>query len=145
MLVRLFRFDKSDQGTFGKIFYDRFSRFTGELPDRDNQSNISCIPAGKYTVKWTRSTRMKKYTYEVLGVKGRGGIRIHSSNLMGDKSLGYKAQLLGCISLGEKLGFIQNQKALLVSRPAVSHFEQIMGHNPFILEIIDPREEPQYA
>lgn len=135
--VKLIRFDKSDQGVFGKITHSGLSWFTGELPDRDNQSNISCIPAGRYTVRWTLSPRFKKHTYEVISVPGRGGIRIHSSNLMGDAKLGYVAQLLGCISLGYKLGYINKQKALLVSRPAVHSFEDAMQRKTFILEIIE--------
>lgn len=135
--VRLVRFDKSDQGTFGKIYYPGHVRYTGELPDRNNQNNSSCIPPGKYKVLWTLSPRLHKYTYEVVGVPRRGGIRIHSSNLMGDMALGYAAQLRGCISLGEKLGMMRGQKALLVSRPAVSNLELVMQKKPFILEIIE--------
>ncbi len=133
--VHLIRFDKSDQGVFGKIYYKGHTRFTGELPDRNNQSNISCIPSGTYMVKWTRSPRFKRYMYEVVKVPGRGGIRMHSANLMGDASLGYKVQLLGCIALGERLGYINKQKAVLVSRPAMTHFEIAMGKRPFLLEI----------
>jgi hypothetical protein len=129
------RFDRSDHGVFGKVAYKGFIKYTGELPDRNNQSNISCIPSGLYTVKWTPSPRMKKYTYEILSVPKRGGIRMHSSNLMGDASLGYKAQLLGCISLGEKLGYMGGQKALLLSGPAMRHFEAVMAYQPFLLEI----------
>jgi hypothetical protein len=73
--------------------------------------------------------------YEVVKVPGRGGIRMHSANLMGDASLGYKVQLLGCIALGERLGYINKQKAVLVSRPAMTHFEIAMGKRPFLLEI----------
>ncbi len=134
--VILTRLDQSDQGTFGKLVYAGHTRFTGELPDRDNKNNISCIPKGIYKVLWTKSPRMKKFTYEVVGVPGRGGIRFHSANLMGDESKGFKVQLQGCISLGEKLGYINGQKAILVSRPAVGHFEFIMDMKPFILEII---------
>jgi hypothetical protein len=135
--VRLVRFDGSDQGTFGKIYYPDHIRFTGELPDRNNQNNISCIPKGIYKVLWTLSPRLKKFTYEVQGVPKRGGIRIHSSNLMGDSSLGYVAQLLGCISIGEQLGYIKKQKALLISKPAVDNFILIMQKLPFMLEISD--------
>lgn len=134
--VQLIRHDASDQGTFGQISYKGFVRFTGELPDRDNQSNISCIPKGTYKVKWTKSPRLKRYTYEVVDVPNRGGIRFHSSNLMGDASKGYKVQLQGCISLGEKLGYIDKQKAILLSRQAIRHFELIMNKESFILEIV---------
>jgi len=108
--------------------------FTGELPWRDNQTNISCIPEGKFECRWTYSARFKRYMYEIK-VPGRVGIRIHSANLMGDASKNFKCQLNGCISLGEKLGSIENQKAVLLSAPAVRHFESYMNHEPFELEI----------
>jgi hypothetical protein len=73
----------------------------------------------------------------LLGVHGRAGILIHSSNLMGDVSLGYRAQLLGCISLGERLGVMERQRCLLLSRPAVREFEDFMGRKSFTLEIRD--------
>ena len=56
---------------------------------------------------------------------------------MGDSKLEYIAQLLGCISLGFKLGYINKQKALLVSRPAVHSFEDVMQRKTFILEIAE--------
>jgi hypothetical protein len=67
----------------------------------------------------------------------RVGIRAHSANFMGDKSLGYRMQLNGCIALGEQLGWMEGQKALLLSAPAVRRFENHMGHKPFMLEIRD--------
>jgi hypothetical protein len=54
---------------------------------------------------------------------------------MGDKLLGYRAQLNGCIALGERLGWLDGQKALLLSAPAVRRFEAHMGREPFKLEI----------
>jgi hypothetical protein len=135
--VKIRRADKSDQGVFGTIHYKGYRRYTGELPDRENQNDISCIPLGLYLVKWTLSPRLRKYTYEIINVPKRGGIRLHSSNLMGDRSKGYKAQLLGCLSLGERLGYMDGQKALLLSRPAVLHFEDTMQRLPFMLEITE--------
>jgi hypothetical protein len=75
--------------------------------------------------------------YLILGTDPRGGIRAHSANFMGDDTLGYKKQLNGCIALGEKLGWMDGQKALLLSTPAVRRFESYMGQKPFKLEIIN--------
>ena len=127
------RFESTDQGTFGHLG----SWFTGELPWRNNAAQVSCIPADIYQVAWTWSPRLRRLTYRVLAVPGRSGVLIHSSNLMGDASLGFRAQLQGCISLGERLGRIDGQKALLISRPAVRAFEDMMGRRPFELEIRD--------
>jgi hypothetical protein len=56
---------------------------------------------------------------------------------MGDDTMGYMKQLNGCIALGEKLGWMDGQKALLLSAPAVRRFEDHMGRVPFKLEIIN--------
>src|SRR6266496_808896 len=88
---------------------------TLELPWLENKAGLSCIPIGKYECNYTRSSRLsleaeknylKSYgtpsakrinvfTYELLNVPGRVGIRIHSAN--------YFFQLLGCIALGSLL------------------------------------------
>ncbi len=133
--VVLTRAESGDAGTFGRIVLGEFAAYTGELPDRANQSNLSCIPAGSYRCAWTYSPHLKRSTYEVLAVPSRAGIRIHSANLMGDATKGLKAQLNGCIALGESRGVMDGQKALLLSRPAVRRFEAILNEQPFTLEI----------
>lgn len=135
--IILIRTESTDQGTFGKIRIGNEYFQTLELPWRDNQNNISCIPAGIYTCKMTLSSRFKKRMYLVDGVNKRTGIRIHSANLAGDKSLGYKSQLSGCIALGEKIGFIEKQRAILLSTTAIRKFEIIMNGQDFVLEIIN--------
>lgn len=56
----------------------------------DNLPLVSCIPAGEYAVKWTKSPRFKRHTLEVMNVPGRRGIRIHSAD--------YVHELQGCIA-----------------------------------------------
>lgn len=137
--ITLTRLESSDQGTFGTIIVpdgDWVHYFyTGELAWRDNASNVSCIPPGLYRCTWTYSPRFKRQMYLVDGVKDRGGIRKHSANFMGDDTKGYRRQLNGCIALGEKLGWIEGQKALLLSAPAVRRFEALLAGQPFELEI----------
>jgi len=131
----LTRIDSGDQGTFGRFEAPGLSEYSGELPWRDNASMLSCIPEGKYLCTYTWSKHLRKWTYELHGVPGRAGIRLHSANLFGDTTKGYVAQLLGCLSLGEKIGYMNGQKALLVSRPAVSRMELLMERKPFYLEV----------
>jgi hypothetical protein len=57
----------------------------------------------------------------------RGGFRLHSGNFAGDTSKGYMTHSLGCPLLGRKRGILNDQKAVLISRPAVSDFENIMN------------------
>lgn len=130
------RLETGDHGTFGRIIVDDLILFTGELPWRDNSPNISCIPAGKYTCAWTFSPAFKRMMYAVGPVGGRAGIRIHPANLMGDKASGLRCQLNGCIAIGERLGTMQTQKAILLSAPAVRRLEDFTGRTNFSLEIV---------
>lgn len=135
IVVRLERADSSDQGTFGRVFAPGLVLFSGELPWRDNAPEISCIPVGRYETEWAWSQHFRRMMYLLLDTDPRGGIRAHSANYMGDVSKGYKAQLHGCISMGEKVGVMDGQKALLLSAPAVRRFESALKFEPFILEI----------
>jgi uncharacterized protein DUF5675 len=131
------RFDRGDQGCFGRLETYGLTCYSGELPDRDNQSNLSCVLPGIYQVAWTYSPAFKRFMYLLLGTAPRAGIRKHSANLMGDILKGLKAQLNGCIALGERLGWIDGQKALLLSAPAIRRFEDHMERKPFVLEIVN--------
>lgn len=134
--VRLRRVSTGDDGTFGIITVAGKQWFTGELPWRDNASDISCIPTGTYSCRMTYSNRFKTRLYELFGVPGRFACRIHPANFMGDRAKGKHSQLNGCIALGEKLGLMSGQKAVLISRPAVRSFEAALGGEPFTLEVV---------
>ena len=133
------RAESGDQGTFGQLYAPNgFRRYTGELPDRGNAPNISRLePAGRYEAIWTYSPRFRRYMYILIGTAPRAGIRAHSANFMGDDTKGYRRQLNGCIALGERLGWMDRQKALLLSAPAVREFEMTMQRQPFQLEIVN--------
>jgi len=45
----LIRLRRSDCGSEGVLIFQNFHCYSLELPWKDNQQNISCIPAGKYT------------------------------------------------------------------------------------------------
>lgn len=135
--VTLVRFESSDQGTFGRVYVEGHSFYTLELPWRDNRNDFSCIPPGSYTCKMTKSSKFHRMLYEVLGVQNRFAIRIHSANLAGDVSKGFRSHLNGCIALGERTGVMGNQKAILASQPAVRKFEELLEYQPFILEVIN--------
>lgn len=135
------RFDQSVQGSFGLLEAGHLKLYTGELPPRENRSNISCIPPMpgeapcRYLCGFTHSPRFGRHLYILGAVPNRSGVRVHPANLMGDASLGFRSQLNGCISCGEKLGWMDGQKAVLLSAPAVRRLETYFGGRPFILEI----------
>lgn len=126
--VTLIRQHPLKTATMGIIKAGDLELYTIERPWLDNQNFVSCIPTGIYECRYTLSPRMKKYTYEVLNVPKRAGIRIHGAN--------YAEQLFGCISLGEKFGFMQGKPAVMLSRSAITKFELEMGKKPFKLEVM---------
>ena len=132
----LFRYDASDQGTFGRLVNGGFNCHTVELPWRDNASNVSCIPAGEYTCKLRRSPRFG-LSFCLQDVKARSYVLLHSGNLAGDRAHGWKTHSAGCILLGKYRGKLAGQKAVMVSRPTLRKFMQAMGTNDFRLTILE--------
>lgn len=121
----------SDDGvqSLGILSVGSFTCKTLERPWKNNQKNISCIPKGTYTVKWTYSPRLLKYTYEVQNVPGRTGIRIHPGNYFFDVD--------GCILLGNGYQDINNDKKIDVinSKLTLGAFESLMQKKDFVLVI----------
>ncbi|MCZ2443114.1 MAG: DUF5675 family protein [Flavobacteriales bacterium] len=136
-IERLSMSDKQSLGILTAVNMDNqiFVCKTLELAWKWNKPNISCIPAGVYECKYTRSNRLSQlkgtdfYTYEVLGVKDRAGIRIHSAN--------YFFQLLGCIALGaaHKDLNADGQLDVIHSGKTIKDFEDFMDRKNFILRI----------
>ena len=133
-IANLCRMKRSDQGTRGILFLEDFSCQTLELPWRENQRSISCIPAGEYKVKIRLSPRYGQI-YWITKVSGRSFILIHSGNWAGDTKKGYKTHVNGCILLGQKRGLLQGQWAVLNSRITVKRFMLKLVHEPFTLKI----------
>lgn len=132
----LTRFKTGPHGTFGKISVDDLSFVTGELPDKNNERGLSCVPAGEYAVEWHHSPKFGD-CYHVQDVPGRSHILIHSGNRCGDTSQGFKSDVEGCILLGLSLGALGGQEAVLSSKAAVADFEEYMQRAPFRLRIVD--------
>ncbi len=125
---------ESEQGCFGTLrIFDKIYN-TLELPWKENKNNISRIPVGTYPVRWSLSPRLRVYTYEIMNVPDRGGVRIHSGNLAGNPDE-YQTHSKGCPLLGYKRGIINGQKAILNSRLAVKAFERQMDKQTFLLEV----------
>lgn len=94
-----------DEGTFGDWLSDSgWSCKTGELPDRDNATGVSCIPCGTYRAVWRWSQAHQRNLYHLLNVPMRSEVEIHSGNVAGDVSKGYASEVKGCILPGLALG-----------------------------------------
>lgn len=135
--VYLHRNGSTDQGTPGILSAPAlgFSCFSLELPWKDNQVGASCIPAGEYECERYFSSTFRQHLYRVCVVPGRSGIAIHSGNVAGDKSHGYKTHSLGCILAGRRRGELWGQTAVLASRLAIGEFFRELDKNPFKLQI----------
>lgn len=139
----LIRFETSDQGTFGKLYRgtEDLGIYTGELPDKGNEKNVSCIPKGEYAV--TPSLFKSTSAWRVHNVPNRSGILIHIGNYCGDYPE-YSTDVRGCILLGHNFGTLSNQKAILGSRSAIEEFDNITLNNglrsTFILNIFSSGE-----
>lgn len=106
----------------------KFSCNTLELPWKDNQHDISCIPAGTYqcSLQPFHNTKM----YELSPTAPRTGIFIHSGN--------YDTDVLGCILLGDSYSDINHdgQQDILNSRNTVTAMMDFVDNLPFTLHIV---------
>jgi len=75
----------SDSGDIVETYY------TLELPWKNNQRRVSCIPVGNYQMKKHNSPKFGK-VFWLHNVPDRSEILIHPAN--------YTRQLLGCIAVG---------------------------------------------
>ena len=134
--VILARLARSDQGTEGILLAGDFNCKTLELPWRENARQISCIPPGEYDVEMRLSNKYGR-VYWVRRVPDRTYILIHSGNYAGDKQLGFKSHVMGCILLGKHHGYLAGQRAVLNSRLTVRSFMREMEYQKFKLNVLE--------
>ena len=133
--VRLLRTSSGQQGTFGVLVADDFECCSLELPWRNNQVNISCIPPGRYEAQFIVSSTYGP-SYWLRGVPSRTEILIHSGNLAGDEQYGWKTHSAGCVLVGERKGVLGDQNAVLLSRKALRGFiDGAMDREDFNLDV----------
>jgi len=129
------RFIKTDYYTIGRLqFYNSqgkllFEGFTLELPNRQNQKNISCIPSGTYNVVARQSEKFGD-CYHLQNVVNRSGILIHTGNFYKDTT--------GCIILGSSVEFMNDytKTHLLQSLQAMKKLNSLQIKN-FTLKITE--------
>ena len=85
--------------TLGLLTYGHFRAHTLELPDLDNQEDISCIPAGLYSCRKHQSPA-NGHCIEIINVKDRTHVQLHKAN--------YLSNILGCIAIGNSSRFRDN-------------------------------------
>lgn len=134
--VQLLRTSRSSSGTEGKVIAGGYSCYSFELPWKDNQKSVSCIPIGEYQAMIRISGKYGR-VYWLSNVPDRSLILIHSGNFAGDADLGLKTHTMGCILLGTNIGFLGNQRAILNSRVAVRMFLEHLNYEPFVLNVME--------
>ena len=112
--------------TVGILNYKDFRCCTLELPDLNNQQNVSCIPAGRYQCKKIISPSLGA-CIEISDVLNRTYIRIHSGN--------YTRNILGCVLVGDSIKDIDRDGILDVAR-SKNTLDKLMAVLPDSFELI---------
>lgn len=99
------RDETGDEGTFSVGILTDGDRALGqwqfvELPWRNNEPGISCIPEGVYRAHVIQSPHFARAVYLLEDVPGRDLIELHPANWGGDRSKGFHSDLRGCASPG---------------------------------------------
>lgn len=129
MKISIVRVSSIAEGTFGVLLQDGVPfAVTAELPWKQNQPKISCIPAGAYTCKRIKSPKFGE-TFEITNVPNRSHILFHAGNIPLEDSL-------GCILVAEQFEMVDGKLGIQQSRKGLSelHFK-LIGFNSFELEI----------
>lgn len=97
--------------TFGKLYLNgKYLCQTLELPWKDNQRKVSCIPKGEYRLVQRHSPKFGHH-YHLQGVPGRSLILIHTGNTAND--------IEGCVLVGTRTGRLGGLEAVLSSKDAM--------------------------
>lgn len=99
---------------------------TFELPFKDNEKNISCIPAGSYTLSPYPSSKFGA-VYIINNVPNRNGILIHTGNTADD--------IEGCILVGDSFSIINGKKAVMNSKKTFSKLKKVLGNSEYIFKV----------
>jgi hypothetical protein len=121
MKLVLHRFQQNEKGTFGLLTRnDDALCLTCEDPWRDNKKSISCIPPGQYAVTKHNGTKYKN-VWRLLDVPGREAILIHQGNT--------QEHTKGCILVGDSLGMVGGNPAVLNSLSTLNYLRSILPDN----------------
>ena len=132
MNITLQRLLMNTIGTLGIISLDGKPLFpTLELPWKDNQHNISCIPAGVYKAIYIFSEKFQKHLFILQNVPGRDAVEIHIGNTVIDT--------LGCVLIG--MEFSLSEFAIVNSKLAFDNFMFMAPKEGFTLTVKDVNNE----
>lgn len=98
-IIELVRWNNKvdDDCTIGRMSINGVKCFTLELPDRNNQPDVSCIPPGIYDY-YKRESPKNGPVLELRDVPERTYIQIHAGN--------FTRQIQGCILVGDSVKYL---------------------------------------
>jgi len=111
---------------------------TIELPWRNNERQVSCIPEGKYKVVYRESQKYPRH-YHLLNVPNRDFILIHQANFAGSPNpRTRKPDLLGCIGVGSGYADLNGDRIVELTRSKVTLDKMlaVIGKRSFTLDIV---------
>lgn len=126
MNLKLVRTDYDSDLTDGKMYDDQNKAicFTLELPNLNNQPEVSCIPEGQFSFHKFFSSTLG-WVYRLDNVPNRSLIDIHKANVC--------PELRGCIAVGLAQGTLdvkgKTYPAVLQSAEALQKLFDIVGNS----------------
>jgi len=124
--VIIVRSSQDAAGTAGYLLGDGVIVATLELPWKNNERAVSCIPDGDYVCS-PNDTGAHKY-YTVDNVPGRTDIEFHTGNYVKDSQ--------GCILVGEYTRNVDGSWILYDSLGGMNKVRRFIGKNQFMLKVI---------
>lgn len=120
--LTLKRVATNEDGTFG-VLIDELVPFalTLELPWKNNEQNVSCIPSGLYICSKIVSPKFG-VTYTITEVPDRTNILFHKGNIDVDTQ--------GCVIVGEQFEYLKYKVAVLNSKKGFDEFMSRTGSRP---------------
>ncbi|HET8769629.1 MAG TPA: DUF5675 family protein [Gemmatimonadaceae bacterium] len=101
---------------------------TLELPWRDNKTNVSGIPQGRWRCERTVSPTFGE-TFEII-VPDRDHVLFHPANVV--------SELRGCVAVGHGFDFVMGDAGIVNSRKEFAEFMRLQrGVDAFTLHVIN--------
>lgn len=130
-IIVIDRFMQNEKKTLGRASLwngvEHIYRFvTLELPWKENQNKISCIPAGRFKAIATKRASNGQYAIWLQDIIGRSGIMIHTGN--------YTREIMGCILPGQSHADIDNDGIMDVTSSLVT-MNELKKHFPIGTEL----------
>lgn len=139
--LRLVRTEPDAYGTFGVLYAHELKPLVtceppwiawsddGQTQHPYGQPFHSCVPTGRYTLKWVHSPR-HDWAWHLAGE----GVSVRDQRIVGGRyaclfhAANWPTQLQGCISVGTRMGKISNRHGIGSSKYAIGKLHEFLDH-----------------